>query len=219
MNAILWKTRKAAWDLVAVTKFRGATPAVVPMPTDDPHKLASVPLMSRFPDLPIAHILVADRIPDDEASLVKRVAYDTQVGLYGAFSPMQDDLPPIDPDPQKALDEAYTDAHRKLFPAPILPAELREPPDLGFLAVAGAFSRYVERAPDGSYHWDLRELARFEHHAGLRSLGVHVRFEGDTSTRTLRATQIESELGISRPHDANWALASRLALCAASTHL
>src|SRR5688500_8593011 len=136
MNVILWKTRKALWDRLGILKFRSATPAVVPVPTDDREKLATVPLVSQLPDIPIANILVADRVPDDESSLAKTGAYDVQVGLYGAFGAMQDDLPSIDADPDKALDEAYTEAHRELFPAPVLPAELREPPDLGFLGVA-----------------------------------------------------------------------------------
>jgi arachidonate 15-lipoxygenase len=219
MSPILWKTRKTVWDGLGILKFRGAKPAVIPIPRDDPKKLSGVPFVSQLPNIPISNILVADRVPDDEASFLKRKAYDLQVGLYGTFGPMQDDLPPIEADPQKALNEAYTNAHRRLYPAPILPPELRDAPDLGFLAVAGAFSRYVERAPEGGYHWDFRDLGDYEHHPGLRSLGVRVRFEVDAAARVLRATHIESELGVSTPGDATWALASRLALCAASTHL
>ena len=219
MSAILWKTRKAVWDRLGILKFRGAKPAIVPVPQDDPKKLVAVPLVSQFPNIPIPDILVCDRVPDDESSLTKSGAYNVQVGLYSTFGAMQDDLPSIDADPDKALDEAYTEAHRKLFPAPVLPAELRESPDLGFLAVAGAFSRYTERAPEGGYQWDLRELGQYEHHPGLRSLAVRVRFQVDAAARALRATHIESELGVATPGDATWDLASRLALCAASTHL
>lgn len=219
MSALLWQTRKALWDRLGILKFRGATPAVVPVPTDDPIKLAAVPLVSQLRSIPIPNILVADRVPDDESSLAKRGAYDVQVGLYGAFGAMQDGLPSIDADPHHALDVAYTEAHRELFPAPVLPPELREPPDLGFLAVAGAFSRYTERAPEGGYQWDLRGLGQYEHHPGLRSLAVRVRFRVDAEARALRATQIESELGVATPGDGSWEPASRLALCAASTYL
>ena len=219
MSSLLWKTRKALWDRIGILKFRAAEPAVVPVPTDDPKKLAVVPLASQLPTVPIHNIVVADRVPDDESSLAKDTAYDVQVGLYGAFGAMQDDLASIDADPHKALDEAYTEAHRKLFPAPVLPAELREPPDLGFLAVAGPFSRYTERVPEGGYQWDFRELGQYEHHAGLRSLAVRVRFRVDTAARALRATHIETELGVATPGAPTWELASRLALCAASTYL
>jgi arachidonate 15-lipoxygenase len=219
MSTLLWKTRKAVWDRLGLLKFRAAKPAVIPVPTDDPRKLVVVPLASKLPNIPITNILVADHVPEDESSLTKTGAYDVQVGLYTAFGAMQDDLPSIDADPQKALDDAYTDAHRKLFPAPELPPELAGSPDLGFLAVAGAFSRFTERAPEGGYHWDLRELGQYEHHPGLRSLAVRVRFQVDAAARALRATHIESELGVSTPGDAGWELASRLALCAASTYL
>ena len=219
MSTILWKARKAVWDRLGILKFHGATPAVIPVPTDDPKGLSVVPLGTQFSDIPIPNILVADRIPDDESSLTKRGTYDVQVGLYSAFGAMQDGLPSIDADPGKALDEAYTEAHRKLFPAPVLPPELREAPDLGFLAVAGAFSRYTERAPEGGYQWDLRELGQYEHHPGLRSLATRVRFQVDSSARALRATHIESELGVTTPGDPTWDLAPRLALCAASTYL
>src|SRR5690242_964727 len=83
MGAAVWRTRKAVWNLVAVTKFRGAKPAVIPLPQDDEARLSAVPLVSQLPDLPIDNILVADRVPDDEASFVKSKAYDLLIGLYG----------------------------------------------------------------------------------------------------------------------------------------
>jgi arachidonate 15-lipoxygenase len=219
MSTIVWKTRSALWNRLGILKFRAATPAVVPIPSDDAAKLTAVTLASQVPDIPIPNILVADRVPEDEASFAKHGTYAVQVGLYDAFGAMQDDLPSIDADPLKALDEAYTQDHRELFPAPVLPPELRDTPDLGFFAVAGAFSRFTERAPEGGYHWDFRELGQYEHVRGLRSLAVRVRFVVDPLTRTLRATEIESELGVARPGAPTWELATRLALCAASTHV
>ncbi len=143
--------------------------------------------------------------------------FDLQVGLYGGLSPMEAGLASIDADPQKALDEAYTDAHRKCFPAPVLPPEYQAPVDLGFLAVAGPYACYVERAPEGGFQWDLRRLARHEHHDGLYSLGVRVLFRVNAAARRLEAARIESELGTSVPGDASWGLATKLALCAATS--
>jgi arachidonate 15-lipoxygenase len=48
---------------------------------------------------------------------------------------------------------------------------------------------------------------------------MRVVFEADPGTRQLRATHIESELGITRPDDAAWPLARKIALCAASTYI
>ena len=83
---------------------------------------------------------------------------------------MQDGLPAIDPDPQTALAEAYTGAHRKRFPAPVLPPEY-EQADLGTLAVASPYAGYVQRGDDGRFRWDLRALEPYQLHAGLVPVG------------------------------------------------
>jgi arachidonate 15-lipoxygenase len=93
-------------------------------------------------------VLIGDHVPADEASTIKSRFFDLQVGLYGGLSPMEPGLPPIDADPQKALDEAYTAAHRKCFPAPVLPPEYQGTVDLGALAVRGAL-RLLRRACAG----------------------------------------------------------------------
>jgi hypothetical protein len=134
------------------------------VPKDDDRKLEAVSLVSQFPSIPIPNIRVADHVPADEASALKSTAYDVQVSLYGGLSPMEPGLPSIDADPNKALEEAYTSAHRHCFPAPTLPAEYQGPLDLGSVAVAGPYACYVERAPEGGYQWDLRGLARHEHY-------------------------------------------------------
>ena len=213
----MWKVRKAVWNRLAILKFGANKPVRIPVPQDDGRALQAVSLARQFPRIPVANVLVGDHVPDDEASAIKSRFYDLQVGLYGGLSPMEPGLPAIDVDPQKALDEAYTPAHRKCFPAPVLPPEYHGSVDLGLLAVAGPYACYVERAPEGGFQWDLRRLARHEHHQGLRSLGVRVLFGVNAATRRLEAARIESELGTSVPGDANWELATRLALCAATT--
>jgi hypothetical protein len=46
-----------------------------------------------------------------------------------------------------------------------------------------------------------------------------VLFDVNASTRALQAVQIDSELGVCKPGDANWELAQKIALCAATTHV
>ena len=213
----MWAVRKAVWNRLAILKFRANKPGRIPVPRDDGRTLAAVSLASKFPRIPVANVLVGDHVPADEASAIKSGFFDVQVALYGGLSPMEPGLPGIDADPHKALDEAYTAAHRKCFPAPVLPPEYRGPLDLGSLAVAGPYACYVERAPEGGFQWDLRRLARHEHHEGLRSLGVRVLFGVNAAARRLEPARIESELGPSVPGDASWELATKLALCAATT--
>ena len=52
---------------------------------------------------------------------------------------------------------------------------------------------------------------------GLHSLGVRVLFRVNAAARRLEAARIESELGTSVPGDASWGLATKLALCAATS--
>jgi hypothetical protein len=134
---------------------------------------------------------------------------------------MQPGLPRIDDDPMVALQEAYDVAHRNAFPPPERPLEVDGPSgaDLAALAVKGPFACYLERAPDGGFQWDLRELSNYEHHDGLYPLGVRVSFALDPATRTLHAERIESALGAHTPNSPEWGPVTRLALCAASTHL
>jgi len=215
----VWGLRRAFWNAIAVLKYRANRPAVFPVPRDDDRPLHAVSLASQFPRIPIQNILVADAVPADEASPLKRIFYDIQVALYRWFSPMQPGLPGIDADPTRAMAVAYTRAHRRCFPAPVLPAEYSGVVDLGSLAVAGPYACYLERAAEGGYHWDLRRLAAYEHHDGLRSLGVRVLFRVNPATRQLSAEQIDCELGACRAAGPDWDLARRLALCAATTHV
>jgi len=215
----MWRLRKGFWNALAVLKYRASRPAVIPVPRPDDRVLHAVSLESQFPGIPVPNIRVADAVPADEASRLKHYFYEFQVAMYRLFSPMQRGLPAIDPDPQTALNEAYTARHRRCFPAPVIPPEYQGGIDLGVLAVAGPYACYLERAPDGRYQWDLRRLARYEHHLGLRSLGVRVRFHVDAANRRLEAEEIECELGPCRPGHPRWELATKIALCAATTHV
>jgi hypothetical protein len=215
----MWALRKGFWNRLATTKFASNKPATIPVPRDAGQSIRAVSLASKFPDIPISNILVADHVPADEAEPLKVLFYKFQVGMYTAFPAMQAGLPPIDADPHKAFDKAYTAAHRKLFAPPVLPEEYKNGIDLGRIAVASPYACYIERAPEGGYQWDLRQLDNYERHAGLRSIGVRVLFRLDEAARRLDATQIECELGTLKPGDDDWKLAQRIALCAATTHV
>ena len=214
----MWFLRKLFWNVLAVSKFRGNHPAVFPIPRDGDRKLEVVSLASQFPGIPISNIRVADHVPSDEASLLKYYFYRFQVAMYRLFSPMQAGLPAIDADPTKALAEAYGRSHRACFPGPILPAEYEGVVDLGRVAVASPYAAYVEQSPEGGYQWDLRNLARYEHHDGLYSLGMRVLFKVNEAARKLEAVQIDCELGTIRLGDSQWGLAKKIALCAITTH-
>src|SRR5438132_6041834 len=133
---MMWPARKALWNQIAIRKFRANRPAAIPVPSDDGRKVQAVSFASQFPEIPIPNIRVADYVPADEASRLKYYFYEFQVGLYGVFPPIEPGLPGIDPDPEKALAEAYTTEHRRCFPAPALPQEYQGVVDLGSLAVA-----------------------------------------------------------------------------------
>lgn len=215
----MWNLRKKFWNGLATRKFAGNQPALIPVPVDGGPRLKPVSLGSQFPGIPIPNIRVADQVPEDEAQKFKYYFYKFQVAMYTVLPAMQTGLPPINADPGKALDEAYTAEHRKLFPPPQLPSEYQGGADLGTLAVASPYACYVERAVEGGYQWDLRQLDSYEHHAGLRSLGARVLFSLNSSERRLEVTQIDCELGSCKPGDAEWDLAQKIALCAATTHV
>jgi arachidonate 15-lipoxygenase len=215
----MWKLRKAFWRKLALFKFSNNKPAIIPIPRDDGPKINAVSLSSQFSGIPIPGILVADRVPADEAQRSKYYFYEFQVAMYRLLSPMQRGLPPVAADPSAALNEAYDNRYRNLFPEPQLPAEYQPQVDLGRIAVASPYACYVERTPEGDYQWDLRALDRYEHHKGLKSIGAHVRFRLNAAERRLEATQIDSELGVSKPGEANWEQSQKIALCAATTHV
>jgi len=150
-------------------------------------------------------------------------------------SPMQRGRPGIPADPYAALNRAYTKGHRRTVMAksaalqldskatlkpPVLPAELETFPDLGALALRGPYAGYLKKAGSShtQYEWDLRELSLYESHRDLYEPWAHVLFEFHEKNRLLKPCRIECQLGTIVPSDTNWPLASRIAVCAATTH-
>ena len=80
----------AFWNGLAVLKFHGQKPEVIPPGDADPRPVRLVPFVTRYPDIPLDGIVVADRIPTDEADTPKRLFTRLQHKLVRWFSPMQD---------------------------------------------------------------------------------------------------------------------------------
>jgi arachidonate 15-lipoxygenase len=211
-----WRLRRGFWNRISVMKFKGNKPAQIPEPTDTT-RLVPIPLSRSAPTIPIDNIRVADKVPADEVSRLNKTVYKIQVGLYKRYPPMQSGLPPIADDPVAALEEAYTKAHRKLLPPPVLPdVYAPDEPELGDLAVASPYAVYLERR-DGALVWDLADLDRYEVHPGVYPVGTKVTFEQDN--RRLKARRIDCELGSVTPEDRNWTTGKNIAMSAISGHL
>lgn len=219
-SGIKWAVRKRLWNRIILIKYQGNKPAHIPLPPVDRRPIRSVPLKEVFPSIPITGITVADHVPKDESSLVKRYFFKFQMLLISIFGPQQDGLPPVSDDSEVMLGKAYGKAKRKLFPAPGVPEAFKQAsPDLGILAVAGPYSGYLRQIEDERWEWDLKELGEFEHWPGLYSLGVRAIFELDATGESLHCSVIECELGEIEPSDPRWELAKKIVLCAITTHV
>lgn len=219
MRNLKWALKKRFWNWLLVQKFRFNTPRRIPKPTGGGRAIPRVPLIERYPSIPIKNIFVADYIPRDEKKWSSLAFTKMQFWLYRHFPPKVPGLPSIAPDPMTAVDLAYGQGHRKCLRAPVMPKEYQEPIDLGSLAVAGPYYYYLQRTPEGDFEWDLRMLEFYECHPGLRRLGVRVLFKVNLGARRLEPAEIECELGRCTPTDSTWELAQKIALCSATTHL
>lgn len=219
MTIMPWFLRKSFWNLWEWVKVQGNKPENIPRPPATLSAIKPVPLQQVAPVIPISRILVCppDEIPADEQSLKQNIVYKLQVWLYGVFSPMQPGLPPIDDDPDKALEAAFGRLQRTNFNPPVLPAEFLGSPDLGALAVRGPYACHLEKRDDGVYQWDLMRLKQYEHHEGLHTLGATVLFKVNATRRALEAFQIDTALGTAYPGDEHWELAKKIALASITT--
>ncbi len=214
MSRLLWLVRRGFWNGLFVLKFHGQKPAVIPPGDDDGRPARLVPFRTKYPDIPIEGVVVADHIPTDEVEKPKQVFTRIQHALVRWFSPMQEGLPPISSDAAAALDAAYTPAHRRCFPIPQRPQEN----GLGALAVASPYASYLEATGAGTFRWDLGSLAAFECHPGLVELGAVVDFTVEGGTGDLAPVRIETALGVAQPGTSGWDDAVRMAMCSITSH-
>lgn len=215
----MWRLKSLFWNWLTVRKFHFNKPRHIPVPTDTAWQIRRIPFVQKYSEIPISNIPVADHIPPDETKRLPLLFIKFQVFLYRVFPPEEPGLPSIDSDPLVAVARAYGPGYRKCLPGPVVPEEYQGWIDLGYLAVAGPYSCYLQRAPEGGYEWDLRDLGCYECHPGLRTLGVRVLFGVDEDARCLVPVGIDCELGWCTPTDPEWELAQKIALCAATTHL
>jgi len=218
----IWGIRKRLWSALLVLKFRFARPLAVPVPPPFERSLLPVPLEQKFPNVPIKSITVSNHVPIDEEQKLALRFSKLQTWLARHASPMQPGLPQIDKNPYDALFASYTKMYRKRFRVPYrAPGLDGDDPDLGELARNGLYACYLQHAGGSTYVWDLRSLNGPEVHPGLMTPWAHVTFEYDAANDRLSPTSIESSLSSSpsTPASADWPLAQRLAVCAATTHL
>jgi hypothetical protein len=209
-----WRLRRGFWNGLAVLKFHGQKAALIPPGTADPRPVQLVPFASRYPDIPIDGVVVADHIPSDESDTPKRLFTRFQHRLVQRYSPMREGLPSIPTDADAALTHAYTPAHRRCFPTPERPREH----GLGAMAVASPYASYLEATGDGSFRWDLTSLADVDCHPGLVELGAVVDFQIDDGSGELAPIHIETALGAEKPGTPGWDDAVRMATCSITTH-
>src|SRR5207302_5730792 len=130
------------WNNFARLKFRGSRKQSFPIPSGSPGKIKTVNFSTRFPNIPIQNIQVADRIPWDELrgkNLFKDFPHKIlmilftkfQLGMYRILSPMHPGLDEIDADPYEALRQAYPKRNAELFEPPVMPLEFEGRLDLG----------------------------------------------------------------------------------------
>ena len=205
-----WRRRRSFWNHVATLKYKGQKPAVIPTPATTDSTVTLVPFTKKYPDIPIAGIVVADTIPTDELDRAKAIFTRVQHRVVRWYSPMQAGLPPVPDDPDRALADACTPAHRACFRAPVHTPQA----DLGLLAVASPYASYLRSTGDTTFQWDLAHLREYEVHPGLVPLGAVVDFTLDTETGRLTPVRIEHALGVDRPATAGWERAVRIAVCA-----
>jgi hypothetical protein len=220
-NLKRWNSRKRFWAKWQTLRFSMAKPQIIGPPEPNKGRIDVVAYDTLFPKLSMSKVKVVDRLPSDESRLAVKVVVALGLFLDRLFPQMLGDLPEIDPDMDKALEDGLTPIYRDSFRVPMRPKifEGNGPTDLGDLAVASPYSLFLEKADDGQLHWDFRQLGDFEHQSGLCSLSVRVIFSKSADGERLTATEIDSvEYGVVRADSPNWEAAIRLAICAATTH-
>lgn len=220
--SLTWGLRRRFWTSWQLLRFRLAKPQDIGVPKSNGARLTVAPVARSDPKIPLRDVMAVERIPKDEAPIGMRLIVNTGLLLARLFPSMQQGLGEIDPDPDAALGQAGIARYAKAFRAPVRPTVYATdgPTDLGRLAVMSPYAVLTERSREGGLQWDLRRLGDFAHQDELCSLGVQVHFSESSSPGELVVERIESaELGVIVPGDSEWASATDLAVCAATTHL
>ena len=237
IDSLQWMVRKGLWNAVTRGKYRKTRPKDVTTVASRRSPVTLIPCMDAFPAIPISGLRVAKHVPHDERQWAteQKMRVLAKLSARALFSPMQAGRPGIAVNPQQALDQAYGPRHRqtvrqqasavqldpkRMLRPPAMPIELQGLPDLGMLALRGPYAGYLRRVPGTShdFEWDLEELCSYSYHSDLYAPWAHVLFKEDSEEASLHPVRIRCELGSIRPGDANWPQATRIAVCAATTH-
>lgn len=216
-----WTLRKLVWNSISILIFRFKKAKRIPLPPQAPAPLTAVPLNTRIPGVQIDNIMMANRIPPGESSLIMYYSFSLRIWLSHKFPPLMRGLPQISENIDEAIQYAYGRAYRALFDAPKRPAEFETEgmPDLGQLATSSPYACFLQKDEEGHLVWDFRDLADHETFPGLRPLGTRVFFELNAKERRLEANRIECILGDLTPEHDLWHEGLRTAMCAASTQV
>lgn len=217
-----WRIRRSFWTRWQTLRFGLNKPLEYGPPDPDRTSIGTRPLGEIQDGIPLRSVVAFDRLPVDESGLGMRALVGLGLFLNKVVPPMKTGLPEIDDEIGEAVEEAVPRRYRKSFRAPAMPDVYAGSgtPDLAELAVRSPYSVFLEHGDGDRLQWDFRMLGDFEHHDGLCSLSLRVLFAVDGTSGELAATQIESEaFGSVRPDDHAWSESSRLAVCAASTHM
>lgn len=215
-----WKIRRYIWDSMFLLIFKKKVPEPI-LPPKKAESVAAIPMDRLLPEIPIRNIMVADHVPGDEYVLKMHLAYGLRRLMYKYFPANQPGLPGIDPDMDKAIDDAFNNRYQELYDKPVLPPEFqgKNGPDLGAIATDTPYACFLERK-DGGLVWDFSDLAQHDLNPELRSVACTVLFELDPEKPgKVRPVSISYDGGTARPGDPNWADARAVALCAASTQV
>ncbi len=235
INSLRWTIRKGLWNFIARRKYLTTVPKDVTTVAAVWSPVNLIPLNDVYPAIPITDIRIAERVPADEARVKEERMMARLARLCMVFSPMQAGSPPVSTDPHQAVDEAYGKRHRQAvlrqaaaleaapkrpLQPPALPPELQGTPDLGMLALRGPYAGYLRKTshrPD-TFEWNLTALGSYSHQAHLYAPWALVLFKPGPGHASLKAVNIQCELGSIDPGHAHWPMAVRIALCAATTH-
>ncbi len=218
----MWRVRSGFWDTILRLKFKSTFDVdKLQLPPEKQTPIKPVPFQDYYKSIPIRSILTADHIPADERNGTTLFTIKAQMWVQGIFSQMQQGLPPISSDDDTALRDAFGDKFRKLFAAPIFPEEYNRNgvTDLGHFALSSPYSCLLHQNSNGEIVWDFTALDQYDCQEGLESLALRVLFEPDEASRGLKAVQIETPIGTTKPEDPNWPRAVRHAMCAATTKM
>ena len=217
-----WRMRDAFWSRWHPFRFSLNKPQTIGPPETSTEKITEIPIGEIYSRIPLKEVLAFEQLPDDESELGMRAFVNVGLLLNRVIPPMQKGLPGIDEDIGEALDHGVPGRYRRRLRAPVLP-EIYEgvgAPDLADLAATSPFAVLLERGEDGDLMWDLRTLGHFEHHEGLRSLGLRVVFDEPDVDGRIAATEIHSdEYGRVVVGSPQWQDSKDLAVCAATTYL